>query len=713
MDAIFDRGYDCPNASWNGTLHLVLPGHHHRRRHRPRVGARLHAVHRTTSSTRGSPARSTSPTRTSGARRSTASTAAAPTRRAARAARARARPSRPRRRRSRSTRRRRSRATTSRSPRSFGPPLTRDRRHRRRRRGARSPPTPTGRARLDGCSAPSTNAAAVAGKIALVDRGTCGFAVKVQERAGRRRDRRHHREQRGDRPPRAWAGVGSRRSRSRRSACSRRRATRSAPARRERHGERHAAGAAGHGRRATAGSSARTSTGGFGGALRDMWNPTCYCEPGQGVRHRLLRLHARRRRRRAHATPASPTTRFALLVDGGTYNGQTIAPIGLTKAAHIYFRAADRLPGPRQRLRRPRRRARGVVRGPRSGSRWPRSPAVRPGQTITVGGLRPGGEGDRGGRAADAARRSATSRRCCASRRRAAVRHRHRAAPRRHPARLDFEVRARGWSVEPHGAASPTSPPRDWTWVTGAAERAAGSGVLRPRPGHRHLRARAATSRASCTWLTSPRSRCRRRPTSRGPPSSTGSRPRPGFDGGNLKVSVNGGPWQLVPPSEFTFNGYNAPLASTAARATRTRSPASRRGPAPTGAPSTAARGVARTSTSATSPDRATRSGCASDLGTDGCGGAVGWYLDNVNVFSCTPNVPSTHGRRHGVARARRRSHARVRHGERSAADDPAHRGRVRRRSTAPPRTATTSRSARPAPWSSRPAGRRGRSRSA
>lgn len=28
------------------------------------------------------------------------------------------------------------------------------------------------------------------------------------------------------------------------------------------------------------------------------------------------------------------------------------------------------------------------------------------------------------------------------------------------------------------------------------------------------------------------------------------------------------------------------------------------------------------------------------DFGTDGCGGRVGWYVDNVTVFTCTANVP-------------------------------------------------------------------------
>ena len=40
-----------------------------------------------------------------------------------------------------------------------------------------------------------------------------------------------------------------------------------------------------------------------------------------------------------HTNSGIPNHAYALLVDGGTYNGQTIQAIGLTKAAHIYYRA--------------------------------------------------------------------------------------------------------------------------------------------------------------------------------------------------------------------------------------------------------------------------------------------------------------------------------------------------------------------------------------
>ena len=76
---------------------------------------------------------------------------------------------------------------------------------------------------------------------------------------------------------------------------------------------------------------------GFGGATRDMWNPTCagnagkvsdaeyVCgfDDGGGV----------------HANSGVPNHLYALAVDGGTYNGQTLNGLGLDKAAAIWFRA--------------------------------------------------------------------------------------------------------------------------------------------------------------------------------------------------------------------------------------------------------------------------------------------------------------------------------------------------------------------------------------
>jgi hypothetical protein len=76
----------------------------------------------------------------------------------------------------------------------------------------------------------------------------------------------------------------------------------------------------------------------FNGAIRDMWNPACYSNPGK-VSDTAYYVCATTDNGGVHTNSGVPNHAFALIVDGGTYNGQTISGIGLTKAAHIYYRA--------------------------------------------------------------------------------------------------------------------------------------------------------------------------------------------------------------------------------------------------------------------------------------------------------------------------------------------------------------------------------------
>ena len=76
------------------------------------------------------------------------------------------------------------------------------------------------------------------------------------------------------------------------------------------------------------------------GALRDMWNPRCFGNPGKVSD--LFEYNCgpfANDNGGVHGNSGIPNHAYALLVDGGIYNGQTIAPIGMTKAAHIYYRA--------------------------------------------------------------------------------------------------------------------------------------------------------------------------------------------------------------------------------------------------------------------------------------------------------------------------------------------------------------------------------------
>jgi Zn-dependent metalloprotease len=80
-------------------------------------------------------------------------------------------------------------------------------------------------------------------------------------------------------------------------------------------------------------------TGPSAGAMRDMWNPACYGQPAK-VSHANYSCDVEfADQGGVHTNSGVPNHAFSLLADGGTYNGQTVAPLGLTKAAHIYFRA--------------------------------------------------------------------------------------------------------------------------------------------------------------------------------------------------------------------------------------------------------------------------------------------------------------------------------------------------------------------------------------
>lgn len=102
---------------------------------------------------------------------------------------------------------------------------------------------------------------------------------------------------------------------------------------------------------------------------------------------------------------------------------------------------------------------------------------------------------------------------------------------------------------------------------------------------------------------------------------------------------MNGAAWQLVPPSEFTFNNYTAFLFS--AEDGNTNPLAGQ--PAWTGTDGGTVNGGSWGRTHVDLGNLAQAGDSVRlrwNFGTDGCGGKQGWFLDNVSVFSCTAKVP-------------------------------------------------------------------------
>jgi Zn-dependent metalloprotease len=80
------------------------------------------------------------------------------------------------------------------------------------------------------------------------------------------------------------------------------------------------------------------------GAIRDMWAPSCFGDPGRvGSVHYFC---SDSDNGGVHTNSGVANHAFALLVDGGTSNGHQIRSIGATKAARIYWRAMTRYQTP-------------------------------------------------------------------------------------------------------------------------------------------------------------------------------------------------------------------------------------------------------------------------------------------------------------------------------------------------------------------------------
>jgi Calx-beta domain-containing protein len=110
-----------------------------------------------------------------------------------------------------------------------------------------------------------------------------------------------------------------------------------------------------------------------------------------------------------------------------------------------------------------------------------------------------------------------------------------------------------------------------------------------------------------------------------------------GWDGGNLQVSVDGGAWTLVPPTAFTYNSYNTLLNSVAAGNTDPLAgqPAFSGSDCGTNTGSWGRSHVDLTGLAA--PGQTVR--LRYNVGTDGCGGVIGWFVDDVTLYACTPDT--------------------------------------------------------------------------
>lgn len=364
----------------------------------------------------------------------------------------------------------------------------------------------------------------------------------------------------------------------------------------------------------------------FGTAIRDMWNPNCEGDPGKVTD---AQYHcATSDSGGVHINSGVPNHAYALLVDGGTYNGVTVGALGFTKAARIEWEAQNLL-GPASNFADAADAldaACSALIGATLYELDTASPAgVVSGQSITAGDC---------AEVADAT---------------AAVEMRTPPSQCNFQPLLDpnapalcgggtvddihfqdFESGFGAWIADRRAIVNPgTFSASDWVVENSLPSGRAGSAAFGEDP----ILGNCTTDiEAGVTYIESPAIAI---PAGASPQLSFEHwvATESSWDGGNLKMSVNGGAFNLVSGVRFDFNAYNSTL-NTAGQ----------------GNDNPLAGQAAFTGTDGGSvggswgQSQVDLSGLAGggdsirlrfEMGLDGCNGVIGWYVDDVRVYAC------------------------------------------------------------------------------
>lgn len=481
----------------------------------------------------------------------------------------------------------------------------------------------------DGCT-PFTNAAAVAGKIAMVDRGTCSFVAKAENARAAgvaaliigNRDNAPVSFSSPDTtlPPTVSIGLDKREAiRGQLAAGQPVTAT-----------IKDASGARADSYRWLMGEKSEA----FGGAIRDMWNPTCYGDPGK-VSDAEYKCDGTSDAGGVHSNSGVPNHAYALLVDGGTYNGVTVPGIGVDKAANLWWRAQSSYLTPSSNFTdmADALDASCVDLTGKSINKMSTAPNTTAGATSIT--------------AADCAAVAAVSKAVefrkepvqCDFQPLLAKNAPSPCGPGFTPDVVfaeDFEDGLSGWGTD-QTVTYPDGHGIEWTATGSAPGDHAGTVAFGPTPDDGDCQGGALDISSKDTIIS---------PSVALP--SGGASPRlefdhyvsteSGFDGGNVSVSINGGPFQVIPADAYAFNGPNAVLepAVVQGQPYNTNPMAGEEAFSGTdGGKVSGSWGTSIVDLGAVGAKGPATVRVAFNVGRDGCGGVDGWYVDNVKVEVC------------------------------------------------------------------------------
>jgi cysteine-rich repeat protein len=368
----------------------------------------------------------------------------------------------------------------------------------------------------------------------------------------------------------------------------------------------------------------------FSGAIRDMWRPECYGDPGKvsSTAYWCSTVDGGG----VHTNSGVPNHGFSLLADGGTFNGQSITGLGLTRAAHIYWRAMT------------------IYQGPVSDFA-DHADALEASCADLVGADLPTLSTDTPTPSPSGITISAAD---CTELAEAIAAVELRSEPSQcgfetildgNPPPLceglgakqtvlltDWESGLSPWTAGTRNVAQPSSfDTADWAAVSGLPDGRTGSAAfVEDYTGGNCVD----DIEAGVLYLQSPEITI--------PTGTEVARmavdhwiaTEAFYDGGNIKISVNGGAFELIPHSAFDLSPYNSTLDGTSDNPMAGE-------PAFTGSDEGSLDGswgqshISLLGIAAAGDTVELRF----ELGVDGCSGVTGWYVDEVEVYSCADEL--------------------------------------------------------------------------
>jgi len=389
---------------------------------------------------------------------------------------------------------------------------------------------------------------------------------------------------------------------------------------------------------------------GLVGALRDMWTPGCFGDPGKVSDAVYSCDLGQADNGGVHSNSGIPNHAFALLVDGGSFNGQNINAIGLTKANHILFRAKTHYQGPATDF---------------AGH----ADAIEQSCADLVGtDLASLTDGTPSGEVVSAADCAEVSKAIAAVELRtppsqcgfqpllaqnppplceAGSEHASDifmdGFERRHGPDQDAFGRAnnngqnRTWRITHDAVTPPDFTNRDWLIVSDLPDGREGSAFFGADPTYGTCGP--GGDESAVLHLDSPKVAIPQNASDLRLAFDHWIATENGWDGANIKISVNNGPWAVVAPEAFVYNPYNLNFVGwnfiIPAQFGNTNPLAGEFGFSGTD------QGAVDGSWGQSIIDL---NGYAQpgdtiqlrfDIGNDGCGGAFGWYVDDVRVYEC------------------------------------------------------------------------------